>query len=84
MKILVNGKIEVEWDGKLTSCRGCGAQIGWGITNAMKRMPFDVVFDGVPMIDEKNNKVHGSIDLDKCVAHWSTCKVASHFKRGKK
>lgn len=40
-EILVNGKIQVAWDGRRGTCSGCKATIGWGITEKGKRMPFD-------------------------------------------
>lgn len=40
MKILINKKIECEWEGKTSVCK-CGQQIGWAKTAAGKWMPFD-------------------------------------------
>lgn len=43
--VLVNGKIPVRKTNEAI-CRGCGKSIGWGETDAGKKMPFD--------LDEKN------------------------------
>lgn len=40
--IMVNGNIEVIWDGRIVPCKKCGASIGFGVTLSGKRMPFDV------------------------------------------
>jgi len=39
--VMVNGKIPVEWDGRVVNCRGCGKWIGWGVTKNGKNIPFD-------------------------------------------
>jgi len=39
--IEVNGRIRVKWDGRVVKCKGCGRWIGWGTTEAGKKMPFD-------------------------------------------
>jgi len=39
--VKVNGKIECAWDGRVVKCKGCGKWIGWGVTAAGKKMPFD-------------------------------------------
>jgi hypothetical protein len=41
--IMVNGNVEVSWDGAVALCKGCGGKIGWGFTKNGKRMPFDIV-----------------------------------------
>ena len=41
MKILINGNIEGEWNGKIAKCRGCEKFIGWAKTTNGKWMPFD-------------------------------------------
>lgn len=42
MKILINGKIEADYDGNLVGCKGCGAPIGYAVVvKSGKKMPFD-------------------------------------------
>lgn len=40
-RVMVNGRIPVEWDGRVVKCKGCGKWIGWGVTESAKKMPFD-------------------------------------------
>lgn len=40
--VQVNGNILVKWDGRETTCKSCSAKIGWGKTEAGKRMPFNL------------------------------------------
>ena len=41
MKILINGKIECEWNGKIDKCRGCDEFIGWAKTASGKWIPLN-------------------------------------------
>jgi hypothetical protein len=42
MKILINKKIEAEWNGKIVKCKGCLQDIGWAKTEKGKMTPFDL------------------------------------------
>ena len=47
--IMVNGKIPC-LSLNISTCRGCGQQIGWAETKAGKKMPYD--------LDDEKNTAH--------------------------
>lgn len=77
MKIIVNKNIEVEWDGQISKCKSCGADIGWGITKAGKKMPFDADKTFQRCFERNANYF--------VISHFGTCPDAAKFsKKGKK
>lgn len=76
---------------KVAHCKGCGSEILWRYTPAMKLMPLDVGLSEQPLAgtyvvlnDEDCRPPEPMFDLPTTeyhMNHWATCPRSKEFKR---
>jgi len=73
----------------MASCRGCGANITWAVTEDGKKIPLDMrppVYELMTMNPFDANRALTAMRLDRArfgVSHFATCPKANDFSASK-
>lgn len=71
----------------MSTCKGCGKEIVWGITSDGKKIPLDPrppVYSFTPLVGETLNGLKVERMYNAHVSHFATCPKANDFSGSKR